>query len=111
MALPDNYEGGGLESLKNSLDFERHRIAEWREFHSATGRWPVVSILFHYIVLVALLTTVFAVCYLLDRDIWGWSKALMVGGSSLVVLALLWVGGEEAIYKFEKSRHPRSDSR
>ncbi len=104
----NNDREAGLDELRDSLDYERFKIEVWRQFHAETGRWPLLSILFHYIMLIALLGGMGVLIYLSHSRNWDSLNTIVVGATSFVVLAVTWIVGEKAIYKFEWSRHRRS---
>ena len=91
---------GGLESLRSSLDFEREKIQEWREFHAET----VWSIIFHYAMLLLLFATVLPLTILADRISWD-RRAVFGVATWFLCLVVLWIGGASAIGKWECKRH------
>lgn len=106
MSLPDNYQGGALDAIKDSLTFERENVAEWRKFRQKTGRWPIASVGFHYSLLFTFLSSLLVFLYLLATRDWGW-RDLLAGVAWLSLLAILWVGGRDFVSKMENKRSSR----
>ena len=69
----------GLDSLLGTIDYERFKLRTWREFRDHTGRWPVLSICFHYATLIGTVVGVIVFLWIRDKQQWDNARSFAIG--------------------------------
>ena len=85
----------------STIDYEKFKLRNWKQFRKHRGHWPLFSILFHYLSLVGMLVNVIAFFKMRDQNDWSTSKSWLIGG----VLAIAWCGffvcGQKLMWKLD----------
>lgn len=95
-----SFEGGtspdGLALARQTLGYERFKLANWRRFHEHTGRWPVLSMLFHYTCIAVLLAGMAVFFWIGNDREWSTLHWFVVGASAGVLFITVFFAGEWA---------------
>jgi hypothetical protein len=88
---PSNSSGKGVLS---TIDFERFKWRTWRRFRDSTGHWPVVTISFHYLALIALLLAIVYFFLLKDQRDWSAGYSIFVAIIGGLAYGVVLIVGE-----------------
>ena len=94
---PPSY--GRLGGLLDLVDRERFKLRVWREFHDHTGAWPLLSICFHYAMLIGGVAGTIVFLWLGDNRDFGGVRAVAIGISVAIAYVFLLVKGERWMRK------------
>jgi hypothetical protein len=83
----NKFPPGKYGNLVSTLELERHKFRVWRDFRDHTGRWPVLSISFHFVKWVALSAGIVFFSHISMKH--GWSGLKFWGVFALGVV--LWI--------------------
>lgn len=108
---PKFYSPYGARDIRTTFAFIRHKYKVWKAFRDHTGRWPVLSIWFHFLSWLAVIALGAAVTIWVKAQNWGdvWSLAAIAG----CALALLGAreSGARMVRKLDWTRYGTRDPR
>jgi hypothetical protein len=97
------------DKITPTIDYEKFKWRNWKLFKKHRGRWPLFSILFHYLSLAGMLVNLIAFFNARDQYDWSTSKSWLVGG----VLAIAWCGffvcGQKLMWRLDWRRSGRDE--
>ena len=85
----------------STIDYEKFKFRTWKLFRKHEGRWPLFSMLFHYVSLVAMLANAFEFFKVRDQNDWSTSKSWIVGGIIALAWCVLYVVGQKTMWRLD----------
>lgn len=80
---PEYYSPYGYRDIRNTFRYTRHKYRVWKAFYDHTGRWPVLSIWFHFLSWIAIFSLPAATFFLFKES--GWRMVAFVGCTVILI--------------------------
>lgn len=101
---PDFYSPYSGRDIRYTFGFIRHKYRVWKAFRDHTGRWPVLSIWFHFLSWIAVFALVVPIMLLVIAQNWGDGWGFAVVGAWFLVLLVARAAGARLMRKLDWKR-------
>jgi hypothetical protein len=92
---------GVIGPLRQTLNYERFRLSNWRVFRAHTGHWPLLSMVLHYTLIVTLAVGMALLMWVGNARDWEIARWLAIGGSAAIILFVVYIVGEPAARRLD----------
>ena len=92
---------GHVTRFGPTIDYEKFKLRTWREFRKHNGRWPLFSIVFHYLAIAGMIVAMFTFFWMRDHRDWNYLPSFLVGGVEAVCFVVFYVVGQKMMWKLD----------
>jgi hypothetical protein len=91
----------GIDAFRDTVHYEKFKLANWRTFQEHTGHWPLLSMTFHYGAVALMLVGVGVFVWVSRNREWSTARSLTIGGLGAIIYIAAFLIGESVARKLD----------